>query len=418
MRSAFLLLTAFALAQVSFDQAARDLGSSDPEARLRSVRLIKEGAYPDAALPLVRLLADPVDDVQLEAIAAELNIFLAEKIVPRRRIGFVIEVRSRIDAETAFANGPLALGPRPVPMDVLGALRAASRDENPRVAIEAVYAFGALGVEPGGPARRELLAASAPALAAMLGVPDPAFRAAALRVIGRLYEPRPQDDGIDQMLGDAVVGALNDPERAVRAEAMDALGEIRYDRALQALTDLYAYYGKGELAELSFDAIARIAHASSAPLFASALASKSPAVKRTAVEGLARVGDRAKLAEIQAAAASDRRASLQLAAAFAAVMLADAPVDPLAEALRRDRREQAWRYLVEAAPGRTPALLRYAQDPDARLRADMADILGIAGDPAALRIVEPLLQDRDAQVAASAARAAARLRAAVSRPRS
>ena len=34
-----------------------------------------------------------------------------------------------------------------MPMEVLDALRAAARDDNPRVRLEAVYAFGVLAVE-------------------------------------------------------------------------------------------------------------------------------------------------------------------------------------------------------------------------------------------------------------------------------
>src|SRR5882762_9523426 len=146
-----------AASQVSFEQATRDLGSSDAGARMRAVQLLKGAAYPEAAVPLAKLVTDPEDEIQLEAIAAELNIFLAEKIVPRKRLGFVIEVRNKISADAAFSAGPASLGPRPVPLDVLTALRAAARDNNPRVALEALYAFGVLAPEPSGGARRELL---------------------------------------------------------------------------------------------------------------------------------------------------------------------------------------------------------------------------------------------------------------------
>ena len=88
--------------------------------------------------------------MQLEAIAAELNIFLAEKSSRSKRVGLVVEVRKTIAAEAAFSAGPLALGARPVPLEVLTALRAAARDDNPRVALEALYAFGALAVEAAG----------------------------------------------------------------------------------------------------------------------------------------------------------------------------------------------------------------------------------------------------------------------------
>ena len=418
MTKTLLMIALFAwcstsgIAQVSFEQAARDLASPDVNVRLRAVRLLKAAAHPEAAVPLAALVTDPRDDVQLEAIAAELNIFLAAKIVPRKRVGLIVEVRNRIAAEAAFSAGPLAIGPRPVPMEVLTALRVAARSENPRVGLEALYAFGTLGVAPAGDLRRELLRSASPELAAMIGAADPAVRFAAVRVIGRLYERRPQDEAIDPSVGDAVISALNDADRAVKSSAMPALGALRYQRAVQALTDLFQYFGRGDLGEAAFDGLARIAHSSSAPSFVAELTGKNAALKEIAIEGLARLGDRSALAEIQAVLAGERNDSVLLAGSFASVVLSNAPIDPIAEALTLSkRRDQARRYLVELAPGRSAALRRYAQDPEARLRTDVADILGLGGDAAALPVVEPLMNDRDPQVALAARRAVARLRA-------
>ena len=77
--------TGAAQAQVTFEQTVTALGNDDPDVRLQAVQALKASALPEAALPLTRALADPVDRIQLEAIAAELNLFLAERIVPRRR---------------------------------------------------------------------------------------------------------------------------------------------------------------------------------------------------------------------------------------------------------------------------------------------------------------------------------------------
>ncbi len=408
-----LVCTSPAWAQASFEQVTQDLASPDAGKRLAAVRLLKEAAYPEAAEPVAKLIGDPEDQIQVEAIATELNIFLAQKIVSRKRIGYVIEVRTKIAAAAAFSAGPLALGSRPVPMTVLTALRAAGRDNNPAVGLEALYAFGTLGVTPGGAARRELLHTSGPDLAAMIGAPDAALRRAAVRVLGRLFEKRRGDEPIDAAVGDAVIIALNDNDRAVRGAAMQALGAMRYERALQALTDLFNYYGRGEAAESALDAVARIGHATSSPLLEGQLASRIPSIRGIAIEGLARIGDKTKLAVVQAALSGERGESVRLAGDFANVVLGNGPIEQIAESLGRAKlRDQARGYLVEAVPGRINAFGRYAQDPDARLRADVADIVGLAGDTSALPIVEPLLKDRDPEVVAAAERAVARLRAA------
>ena len=96
---------------------------------------------------------------------------------------------------------------------------------------------------------------------------------------------------------------------------------------------------------------------------------------------------------------------------------AKAALDEIVNAVAHGRlREQAFGYLCELAPGRAAMLGRHAQDPDAVIRRDVADALGMSGDAAALPIVEPLTRDGDPRVSQAAARAAARLRAAPRRP--
>jgi HEAT repeat protein len=173
------------------------------------------------------------------------------------------------------------------------------------------------------------------------------------------------------------------------------------------------------VAEAAFDAIARIAHPSSAPIFAEQLAGKNTALRGIAIEGLARVGDASRIADIQAAAGADRTDGVALAGAFANALLANGSIDRIVEALIRTRlRDQARQYLIELAPGRTEWFRRHLVDPDARIRLEIVNVLDAAGDPAALPLVEPLATDKDPQVARAADRAAARLRAALNRPAS
>jgi HEAT repeat protein len=393
---------------MSFEEATRDLTSADPAVRLRAVQRLKQVAYLEAAIPLARLVSDPQDEVQLEAIAAELNIFLAEPVVPRKRVGFVVEVRTPVLSEPAFSAGPLAIGARPVPIEVLTALRLGARDDNPRVALEALYAFGALGAEAAGSARRDLLRASGPDIAALVGASDPAMRYAAVRVLGRVFAKRAQDDPTEESVGDAVITALNDGDQAIKAAAMQTLGSMRYERGVQALTDLFQFYGKNDAAEAALDALARIAHPASAPVLTAQLSGKSPARRGIAIEGLGRIGDASQLAEIQRALDADRSDAVTLAGVFASALLTNAPIDRIADALMKPKlRAQARQYLLELMPGRSSALTGHLQDPDARLRLEVVDLLGVAGDPAALPLVEPLLMDRDPQVSRAAVRAVA-----------
>jgi hypothetical protein len=101
-----------------------------------------------------------------------------------------------------------------------------------------------------------------------------------------------------------------------------------------------------------------------------------------------------------------------LAGAFASIMLGNTATDQVSDVLVRPRmREQARRYLVEIAPGRTGTFAHQLLDSDTQIRVDVIDALGLASDPAALAVVEPLATDQDPQVAVAAERAVARLRA-------
>lgn len=396
--------------QVTFEQTVVALGNDEPDVRLQAVQALKASALPESAVPLTRALADPVDRIQLEAIAAELNLFLAEPVVPRRRVGLIIEVRNSISAVNIFEQGGAALSPRPVPAGVLTALRGTLRDDNQRVAVEGLYAFGALAENAYGAERQALLAASTEDLASALAMDAAEVRAAALRVINRVYAWRVGDAAVNERVGDAVIDAMNAREATLRLAAMDTLGALRYERGIQALIDQFQHYEKGTVAHAALSALARVAHPSSAPVFASALASRDLGVKLAAVEGLARIGDVAQAAAITAALAKDRNDAVLLGGAFAQVLLADGPIDDIVGALAKDRlREQAMQYLVDAAPGRARTFSPHAEDPQPRMRALVVQALGLSGDPDALSIAERYVKDADPTVARTAARAVARL---------
>lgn len=398
-------------AQVTFEGIVADLGSRDGGTRLKAVRMLKGAAYPEAAVPLARAVLDPFDDIQLEAIGAELNIFLADKVTPRRRVGLLVEVRNQISAEPIFSAGPTAVGPLRVPAEVLTALATASRDPNARVAVEALYAFGALAGEVAAPDRPAMLSQSGPILAASIGATDPALRLAAIKVIGRVFARRPGDPPIEESVGDAVILALNDRESVIQQTAMWALGLLRYERAVQGLNELLQYHQRGPMATSAFDALARIGHPSTLTQLVTLLNGRDTALKVLAIEGLARMGDRSRLDTIQLALRDERNDAVLLAGHFANVRLAGGAADAIVGALSRTRlRVQALDYLFEIAHGRVSALARYLQDPDPRVRLDIVETLGLAGDPAALPIVAPLAQGKDPELARAAARAAARLR--------
>jgi HEAT repeat protein len=381
--------------QLRFDDVVRNLRNPDPKARLSAVRLLRDAKYPEAVAPMAPLVLDPIDDIQLETIAAELSFFLEQDVKSKRMVGFVVEKRRSAIAAAAFDLGPFAVWPRAVPGELVTALLQAVDDDNPKVRLEAIYATGVI-------ARTPLAGDQAAALIKALDHYDPAIRAGAARVIGRLKVAE---------AGDALLKAVNDSKAEVRYAAMRALGAIRDLRAVAALTEQLAYYKKGEGAWSALDALARIASPASVQVFKDRLQDKDPYIRRAATEGLGRAGDTASIDTLEKNTALDDAATVRLATAFAlqklgrnyAARIVDLMASPKVTA-------QGQEYLLELGPAMAPTLVPRLLDPDPDMREAMADVLGIIGDATTIPALEAATKDRDASVASAARRAIARLR--------
>ncbi len=100
------------------------------------------------------------------------------------------------------------------------------------------------------------------------------MKEAATNALGRLFGAANLGGGATGDLaslrieaGDLIVGSLNEPDLELRLASMAALGEMRYERAVQSLTDLFNYHKKGPEAMAALDAVAAIGHPGSLPVF-------------------------------------------------------------------------------------------------------------------------------------------------------
>ena len=386
--------------RTSYDQVVAQLESPDDEARLDALRALGATAYPEAIAPISTLLTDPVDDIQLEAIYTLLSFYHVEKptFVKRRR-GLVVETRSRSAARHIYDLGPYGLIPQPVPVELTNGLAQAIFDQNGRVRLEAIYALGVM-------ARPPLDGYAADALPRLLQDGDADIREAAARVLGGLRVTT---------AGDALVTALNDSNTRVVTAAMRSLGDIKAWQALEALTAQFSFYeGKGPRAEAALDALARIAHASSQPLFTAQLTASSANLRRLAGEGLARCGNREAAQQAAAALLGDKQRDVQLAGAFASVMggpQGSTGVATLVAALDNGTyHEQAMAYLVELGPRAVPGLDQALASTDVAARERATLVLGFIGGERALGLLERARSDSDLRVVRAAERAIARLR--------
>src|SRR5262250_119139 len=100
MKRVFLAMALLAIVpvasaqQLRFDDVVRNLRNPYPKAREAAIRLLREAKYPEAIGPMAALVLDPIDDIQLQAIDAELSFFLPDQNVKSKKmIGYVIEQR-------------------------------------------------------------------------------------------------------------------------------------------------------------------------------------------------------------------------------------------------------------------------------------------------------------------------------------
>jgi HEAT repeat protein len=377
-----------------FEDVVRNLRNPDAKVRLSAIRLLREARYPEAITPMAALVNDPVDQIQLEAIGAEVSFYLVEDVPARKRVGFVVEVRNAGRGAAAFEQGPLAVWPRPVPPELVTALLQAVDDATQKVRLEAIYTLGVI-------ARPPLAPDAVSSLIKALDHYDPAIRAGAAAVIGRLQVTS---------AGETLVKAVNDSNAAVRFAAMRALGEIHDQAAIEALTQQFNFYGKGEGAWSALDALARIGHASSVPLFKARLVDKDQYLRRAAAEGLARVGDTSEIPAFEIGANNDGSAMVRAAMAFALQKLGRNYVARLVDFMSADKMvPQIEGYLLELGPSIVRDLLPRLQEPDPATRARVADVLGAIGDRSALAALQTATQDKDREAAEAAKRAIERI---------
>lgn len=413
-------------AQYSFEEVASGLQHQNPATRLRAIEILTDADYPEAAAPIAATLEDPDDRVQLAAIAAERALFTTRPVARRKKIGYIIEVRTADAGSQAFA-AQLALLPRRVPPEVFRGLAAAIKDENPRVGLEAMNAFGVLAPLAGPDASAEIRSGIIWTLEA-LRRGTRAFQLAAAAVSGQAMQncgsANPEASGalgaasLCADVGKVLIETVNSRDPQLRRAAMHALGQLRYSYAAQALADQFSHYQRGPDAEAALEGLAGTGDVASAPIFQSLLTSSSTVVRRLAVEGLARAGSREDLAELQRMGQSERSNAVLLALHYATLTLetekrGTAPfsaVQALVSALQdATLRPLALQYLLDLSPTIASALAEALRDPDADTRRLTADVLGFSGDRTLIPALEAATKDRDADVALAARRAIDRI---------
>jgi HEAT repeat protein len=231
---------------------------------------------------------------------------------------------------------------------------------------------------------------------------DDGLRFEAVRALRKINDPS---------AGGELLSLLNINSDAVRDELIATLGSMRYGAAVPELTRIVEQSKVADSAcILAMAALADLADPASMPLFERVRDHSHEMLRLYANEGIARTADAKMLTDISAARLVEKSPRVRTAQAFALLRLGQREyLDELIRALDRSAtRDLAKEYLLE-----TPATERQAlftpRTASPTARAELADVLGLMGDPDAMPALRELAQDSDKDVARAAARATRRL---------
>ncbi len=379
--------SAAALGKSKRREAVAPLGQAlkDPERKVRvqAVRALRALGDSQAAGALAGAVGDAESEVRREAIGALVEVYGGNRPGPVDRF---LDVFS--EGQIPPTAGP---GTRVAP-EAEAALARAVRDEDEDVRRAATEALGLLHVR-----------GSVRDLSGALLDPSTDVRKAAVVAVTQVGTASD---------GKALVPLLADESGDVRALAVAAAAQLRVKEAAPALREAYEANPRRDSGLKALAALSRIGDSAQADLFQALAQDPDPTRKRLAVEGLGRISDTSRLSAFKKDFQRERNEEVRLAYAFALVRLGDRDfVDTLVLSLpSRTVGRRSREYLAELGRDVLPDLYPYLTDPDAEVRGSLCDIIGAAGDPAAISRLTPLLNDPSATVADRAHLAVERLR--------
>ena len=360
----------------------------DPEAKVRMevVRALRELRDPSAIPALVTSLTDGDTKIREESIGTLVEIYSE-----RERTGAVSSFLNVFSDEYDRASVPPYTA---VEASVYTGLAAGLRDEDKGIREEAALA---LGILDGRSALRDLQAA--------LQDPEASVRGAAATAIGKIGTAED---------GKALIPLLADANGEVRQRVLQAIGVLRVREAGPALREMYEQNRKKDQGVRVLACLSRIGDPAQADLFRELVQDPNLETRRLAIEGLGRVADTSTLPAFKKDYQRERSDELKLAYSFALTLLGDhAFLDSIVLSLpSRTLGNRCRSYILEMGRSISGELYPYLNDPEANIRASLADLLAQIGDPAAIPHLQPLINDPSTQVADRANRAVERLKRA------
>jgi len=222
----------------------------------------------------------------------------------------------------------------------------------------------------------------------------------------------------DTSAGPKLIDLLDSPKDNVKRDACVTVGLLRAHDGVAKLQLIFENNMDRKTKEKALEGLAYLGEPVSEPIFNKALWSQNKSFRISAAEGLARVGDKKVVPDLQKAEAMEKDGEVRLAMEFALTALGkddylSSVVQDLGTKLHGDT---AQTYLVELSrnPQFLPKLYPYLLNQDAAVRRKLAVVLVYTGDNTSIAPLEQLSHDSNSDVASAALRALRATRARTS----
>lgn len=365
--------------------------AKDPVAAVRrEVELALENMDDVQALPgFIALSSDTESDIRSRALASLVNLHVA------RAFGMSAALMNLRERVIFGADRDLEIVVEPdVPVDpsVVDALRARIGDSERGIRNIAIRGLGILRARSAVPELLQVVREDR----------DDGLRFEGVRSLRKIA---------DASIAGDLLALLNINSDDVRNELIATIGSMRYAAATAELTRIVESAKKTDASSiLALGALADLADPASVPLFERFKNDRDEALRLYANEGIARTADQTMATQISAARLVEKSTRVRMTHAFALLRLGQSEyLDELVRGLeRRQTRDLAKEYLLETRGADRRALFA-PRTANPAARAELADVMGLMGDPDALPTLRDMAQDADKDVARAAARATRRI---------
>ena len=363
--------------------------ANEPRRDIRTEIVAALGRIRDAsAIPGLTnaLLSDFQRDVRLQAIDSLLRLY-----IPIVDDGGFLSVITGVTDIFSEDERPQVAGNVTVDPGVTESLAQVLREDfDWEVRREAVYALGSLGAvdqlpalieEIEGPRHRE----------------DWEVRIAIVNAMGQFR---------DERAGPVLTRLIRDEDERVAEDSILAVGLIGYRTAYPTLSSLFRSSFDDDVREQALQSMALMRAPNARTLFVPLLDSGEDKERELAAEGLARLDYDAS--DFAARILEEDDANVRLALAFGLVGSGQSSyTQMLVDALDTRRSSQAEVYLYELGrfEGQIAHIYPHLGNSESDIRERLLRVLGRIGNPGSRPYIEPLVEDRDTDVAGAAVEA-------------